>query len=279
MRLGGPVLKKYNSPDEWIKALKELRYSAAYCPIDSNAGDDTIQAYRKAAEKNNILIAEVGAWSNPLSPDPNISKEALNHCKAQLELAEKIGAKCCVNIAGSRGQQWDGPHPDNFSGETFDRIVETVREIIDTVKPESTCYSLEPMPWVFPDNPDDYLSLIRAIDRKAFGAHLDPVNVINSPGRYYNNRQVLKEWFSKLGPYIHSAHAKDIVLSGKLTVHLDEAIPGSGALDYPTYITELHSLNPELPLMIEHLNTEEEYNQGIEYIRRTADSVHVPILF
>lgn len=278
MRLGGPVMKSYSNPDEWVSLLKELRYSAAYCPVDASQGKDVISSYKIAAGKANIHIAEVGVWNNPLSSDPAARKAALEKCKVQLALADELGAGCCVNIAGSRGDQWDGPHKDNFSEDTFDMIVETVREVIDAVKPERTFYTLEPMPWVFPDTADNYLRLIRAIDRKAFAAHLDPVNIINSPEKYYNNGLVIKEWFAKLGPYIKSAHAKDTILSGKLTVHLDEARPGLGALDYRTYISELHKLNPELPMMIEHLSTAEDYDLGIKYIRDTASSIGVPII-
>ncbi len=60
--------------------------------------------------------------------------------------------------------KWDGPHPDNFSRDTFDLIVQSTREIIDAVKPQRTFYALETMPWIFPSSPDEYLELIKAID-------------------------------------------------------------------------------------------------------------------
>ena len=50
----------------------------------------------------------------------------------------------------------------------------TVREIIDAVRPTRAFYTLEPMPWAYPDSVDSYLRLIAAIDRRAFGVHLDP---------------------------------------------------------------------------------------------------------
>jgi hypothetical protein len=61
-----------------------------------------------------------------------------------------------VNIAGARGEKWDGPYADNFSQDIFDLIVETVRGIIDAVKPTRTFYTLEPMPYIFPDSADGY---------------------------------------------------------------------------------------------------------------------------
>jgi sugar phosphate isomerase/epimerase len=139
--LGGPVFAGYSDPKSWIVALRNYGYSAAYCPVKSDANDATIQSYADAAEENDAVIAETGAWSNPLSPDKETHRDALKICREQLELADKIGAQCCVNIAGSRGHEWDGPHPDNFTEETFNLIVRTVQEIIDAVKPTRTFYT------------------------------------------------------------------------------------------------------------------------------------------
>src|SRR5579872_2882145 len=186
MRLGGPVFGDITDPESWIAAVRRAGYRAAYCPIDNTAGDDAVRAYSDAAKAADIVIAEVGAWSNPLSPDDATRRAAIAHCQAQLALADRIGARCCVNIAGSRGERWDGPHPDNLTPGTFDLIVETVRKIVDAVKPTRTCYALETMPWMYPDSPESYLRLIQAIDRPAFGVHLDPANLLCSPQRFYD---------------------------------------------------------------------------------------------
>jgi len=273
MRLGGPIFKKYNGPDEWIRAVQEAGYNAAYCPLQGDEDDQTIQAYRRAAQKADILIAEVGAWSNPISPCEEVRRSAIRKCQEQLALADRIGANCCVNIAGSRGEQWDGPHPDNLTEATFDLIVETVREIIDAVKPVQTFYTLETMPWVFPDSAESYLRLMKAIDRKQFGVHLDPVNLICSPQRFFRNGELIKECFHKLGPYIKSCHAKDIVLSQRLTVHLEEVRPGLGGLDYCVYLQELQRLDRDVPLMLEHMSEEQEYREAASYIRRIANEI------
>jgi len=273
MRLGGPVFESWGDPDGWTAALGRLGYSAAYCPVDASAGDDVIRAYAAAAEKAGVVIAEVGAWSNPLSPDGETRRAALAQCQKQLALADRIGARCCVNISGSRGSKWDGPHPDDLTEETFDLIVEATRSIIDAVKPTRAFYTLETMPWMYPDSPDSYLRLISAIDRSQFGVHLDPVNLVCSPKRYFNNAALLRECFSKLGPHIRSCHAKDIVLADRFMVHLDEVRPGLGALDYRTYLQALGSLHPDTPLMIEHLQTAEEYALAADYIRATAREI------
>lgn len=269
LRLGGPVFEKYQDPEAWVRAVRKLGYSAAYCPVGAEAGDDVVKAYEQAARDADIVIAEVGAWSNPISPDEEKRKAALEKCRQQLALADRIGARCCVNITGSRGTQWDGPAAENFTEETFDMIVETTRGIIDDVKPTRTWFALETMPWAYPDSADSYVRLIQAIDRDRFAAHLDPVNLVCSPQRYYGNGALITECFEKLGPYIKSCHAKDIVLHPKLTTHLDEVRPGQGGLDYATFLRELNKL-PGVPLMLEHLAHAEEYEQAAAHIRSVA---------
>jgi sugar phosphate isomerase/epimerase len=270
MRLGGPIFEEVTDPDRWVAAVRRAGYSAAFCPVARGSSDDVITAYAKVAESADIVIAEVGAWSNPLSPDPDTRKTAMTLCKESLALADKIGARCCVNISGSRGDQWDGPHPDNLTEDTFEMIVETVRKIIDAVRPTRTFYALETMPWMYPDSAVSYLRMILAVNRKQFAVHLDPVNLICSPQRYFNNASLIRECFTKLGPYIRSCHAKDIALSGKLTVHLDEVRPGLGGLDYRAYLHELARLDPDTPLMLEHLPNADEYAAAADYIRSIA---------
>jgi len=275
MRLGGPVFQAQD-PESWVKAHIKAGYTACYFPLGAEASRDEINAYVDAARKEDLLIAEVGAWSNTISPDDTVRSEAVSRCQALLDVADRAGAQCCVNIAGSRGEQWDGPHQDNFSQDTFDLTVDTVREIIDAVRPQRTYYTLETMPWAFPDSADSYLELIRAIDRERFAVHFDPVNLVNCPRRYYDTGELIRDAFEKLGPYIRSCHAKDIALSGRLTVHLDEVPVGQGGLDYAAYLTELGKLENEVPLMLEHMS-EEEYPAAASHIREVAGSIGVSL--
>lgn len=272
LRLGGPTFEKYQDPEGWVKAVKKLGYTAAYCPVGAEAADDVVKAYARAADEADIIIAEVGAWSNPISPDEKTRLLALEKCRRQLALADRIGARCCVNISGSRGQQWDGPSAKNLTEETFDIIVETTRAIIDDVKPTRTYFTLETMPWAYPDSVDSYVALFKAIDRTRFAVHMDPVNLVCSPQRYYASGDLIRECFAKLGPYIKSCHAKDILMQTKLTTHLDEIRPGLGGLDYAAFLTELSKI-PGTPLMLEHLKGAEEYKLAADHVRGVAKSI------
>ncbi len=277
MRFGGPVFLDQPDPEAWIVELKRLGYRAAYCPVDHSAAPDVTQSFVRAAQAADIVIAEVGAWSNPLSRDDEERRNAITFCQNRLALAEEIGARCCVNIAGSRGDVWDCPHPDNLVADTFDLIVDTTRAIIDAVQPTRTFFTLEPMPWMYPDGPESYLRLIHAIDRPHFAVHLDPVNWICSPQLFFGNGDFIRECFRTLGPYIKSCHAKDITLGNTLTVHLDEVRPGLGSLDYVTLLHEMERLDPNTPFMLEHLPNAQAYDAAAAYVRTVAQQEGVTL--
>jgi sugar phosphate isomerase/epimerase len=278
VRLGGPLFETYEDPEQWIILLKHAGYRAAYCHVSPGTDESIIRAYRDSAHKHDMVISEVGAWSNTIDPDTEKAAGAIRKCIAGLELAEQIGARCCVNISGSRNRQyWAGPHKDNFSPEVFDQVVETTRKIIDAVKPLHTSVALEAMPWSLPDSTEAYLELIKAVDRSQFGVHLDPVNMIRSPREYYNNGSMIREMFSKLGARVVSCHAKDIRLrEDNYIPQLDEVRAGLGNLDYAVFLRELAKLR-DVPLMMEHLETAEEYARAAAYIRSVAKTNYISI--
>lgn len=277
MRLGAPIYNHCEDAAAWAQAVRAKGYRAAYCPLKPGADGKTIRAYADAAAKADIVIAETGAWSNPLSPDPAIAREAFEKCCQNLALADQIGARCCVNISGSRGAKWDGPNPKNLTDETFDLIVQATRRIIDEVKPTRACFTLETMPWMYPDSAESYERLLATIDRKAFAVHFDPVNLICSPQRYYGNAQLIRDFCARLGPHIRSCHAKDIRLGDGLTTHLDEVRPGTGGLCYKTFLGELAKLDTDLPIMLEHLPNDEEYDLAAAHLRSIAADIHVKL--
>jgi len=276
LRLGGPIFLKTDDPVRLAREHRRLEYSAAYAPSVSLNDRPRIEAIRKAFAAENVLLAEVGAWVNMLDADPVKRRQNLQYVTERLALADELGALACVNIAGSfNPRQWDGPDPRNVTNLLFEATVENCQNIIDAVKPSRAKFCLEMMGWSYPDGPDVYLRLLRAIDRPGgFGVHVDMANLINSPDRYYNNAALTKETFRKLGRWVVSAHAKDI--AGK-DAHLAETLPGRGGLDYATYLREVTSLGREVPLMLEHLRTPEEYDEARQYVMRKAVEVGVPL--
>jgi len=279
VRLGAPVFEKADDPESLALAHRNLQYGAAYCPNVKTTDTDMIKAYADAFAKHDVVIAEVGRWCNMMEADSDKRKTNMDNVTDGLALAEAIGARCCVNIAGSfNTESWFGPHPKNLTQDFFDAAVENARKVIDAVNPKRAKFAYEMMGWSYPDSADSYLKLLKAVDREGFGVHLDPCNAINCPERYYRNTELLNDCFDKLGPYIVSCHAKDLTWDIEMNVHFREVCPGTGVLDYTTYLKRLAALPHQPPLMVEHLADKEEYDAARKYILNLGSEIGVSFL-
>ncbi|RME94945.1 MAG: sugar phosphate isomerase/epimerase [Verrucomicrobia bacterium] len=278
IRFGGPVFDAPEDPGELARLHRRLGYNAAYAPRVGIDNTDRIRAIREAFQREEVVIAEVGRWVNLLDPDPTKRRRNLAYVTEGLALADELGALCCVDIAGSFNPEvWYGPHPGNVSREFFDAAVENARRIIDAVKPRRARFCYEMMGWSLPDSPDSYRAMLEAVDRPAFGVHLDPCNLVNSPRRFYGHRELIRECFEKLGPWIVSCHAKDLTWDVEMNVHFREVRPGTGAIDYRPFLRGLAALPQRPPLMMEHLRTAGEYAAAARHIRKVARELGLAI--
>lgn len=206
-----------------------------------------------------------------LDPDEDRRQAAIRYTIGQLELADRIGARCCVNILGARGPRWDGAYKQNFTRETWQLGVQTIRQVIDAVNPKNTYFTIESMPWMYPTGPDEYLRLLEDVGRDRFAVHLDVFNWITTPQRYFFNQEFVDKCFEKLGPFIKSCHLKDVRLEGEYTLRLRETCSGDGGIDLLHLIRTAERCDPDMPFIIEHLDSDEAYLQSIAYVRKLLE--------
>lgn len=269
MRLGGSFFYKGTDPEEYALAHVKKGFGAALCPdwISIEKPNELIN-FKKVMKKHDIKIAEVGAWCNPLHPDKKQAEENIQFMISRLRLAEELEAATCVNILGTKQTMtWFGPHKDGYSEEFFQEAVNVSQYIIDTVKPQHTKLSFEMMPYCFLDSPDAYLTFLQAVDRKEAAVHLDICNTMNHPKRFFENGQFIKETFELLKDNIVTMHLKDIALKeDSLTVAFEEVLLGTGGIDYMVLMEEVAKLPEDTPAMLEHLETEAEYDRAAEAV-------------
>jgi len=273
IRFGGPLSGvDMKDPDAVAKGCKAAGYGAIYCPDLDPDDEKGCIAYGDAIRAHGLMVAEAGIWIRLVGPDAAETETNIEKATRRMRVADLTGAQCCVDIAGSfHPESWHGAHPANVSDEMVEAAVVVARTIIDAVEPKRAKFTYEMMQWTIPDSADSYLELIEAVDRTAFGVHLDPTNLINSPRRYYDTAAVIRECVEKLGPHIASCHAKDVALdTSSAIVHLTETRIGTGNLEYATYLECLDSLGRDVPLMLEHLGSAEEYRAAADEVRQMA---------
>lgn len=267
MRLGVLSNPPHSSPDEWAEKLAALGVRSVILPCDETASDALTDRYLALCKAMDWNIAEVGAWCNPLAADPVETRQNLNRCKRKLAFADHVGARCCVNIAGTNGgRQWDGPYRENYGAEAMKRVRDSICEILESVKPVRTFYTLEPMPWMIPDSPEQYLALIQAVGKERFAVHMDVVNMINSPEKYFFNREFMDSCFLLLKGKIRACHVKDSKIGEKLTLHLAEVPCGDGNIDLKHYAELASAEDPDMPFLIEHLCSWDAYAESFKRV-------------
>lgn len=267
MRLGGNVFYKGTDPEEYALAHVKKGFGAALCPDWVTLEDPTgVKAFKDAMKKHDVRIAEVGAWCNPMHPDRKEAEAKIQYMIGRLRLAEELEAATCVNILGTKQTgYWCGPHKDCYSESFFEEAVAVSQRIIDAVNPIHTKLSFEMMPYCFLDSPQEYLRFLEAVNRPAAGVHLDICNTMNHPRRFYDNAAFIRETFGLLKENVVTLHLKDIAMKEDiLTVAFEEVLLGTGGMDYVTLMEEISKLPEDTPAMLEHLETEAEYDAAAD---------------
>jgi sugar phosphate isomerase/epimerase len=255
-------------------------YTAAYAPQVSLSEGDKIQDIRKAFADEGVMIAEVGYWENLVDTDPATREAQRAQMRDALALAEELGARCAVDIFGSycHGNGNSQHVAKNFSAEAFDEAVEMARYFLDEVQPKTAYFAYEIFPFSVVDSPEMIEKLIQAVDRPQFGVHLDLVNLINCPRAYWTSGEIARECVRRFGDRIVAAHAKDLKMQEPaISVILEEVPAGQGVIDLATAMYELQQLPQEIPYMMEHLASAEEYDNAAAHFRAVAQGVGIVI--
>jgi sugar phosphate isomerase/epimerase len=293
IRLGGPVFmngdrapgpgESHGSFHDDVQALARKHrakgFRAAYAPQVGLHDSQRIRDIRQAFEKEDVVLAEVQCWVNLLDPDPEKAKSNLKRVAESLALAEELGARCAIDTVGSFSSESPNHHdPRNFSEAAFEAAVEIAREIVDSVKPKTSVFAFEVLSMHVVDSPEVIARLVKAVDRKQFGVHMDLANLINSPRSYWDSGSIIQRSVRLFGDRIVSAHAKDIQMEDVCdNIRLREVPPGQGKLDYQVYLGALHGLSQDVPLMFEHLHTEHDYDLATAYVRAEARKAGVTL--
>jgi sugar phosphate isomerase/epimerase len=280
MRLGSYVFSEAGDVEGYVREHTKKGLRAAYCPdwlnSDTNAAD--CAQFKALLAKNDIVLAEVGAWKNVLSPNPADAKQAFDHVVRRLQTADELGACCAVDILGSYStRSWDGPCYDDYGEDFFDQAVEVWRKVLDLVKPAHTKMTFEIMPQSFLDSAEEYMRFLKALDRSAAGIHMDITNCITNPRLLREHKNYFTDAFKLFGPNVLSIHIKDMDFNpAQYTVCLDEVLMGRGKVDIVHVLQVIDATQSrDTPVMLEHLETEADYDAAMSALRSFAKTAKV----
>lgn len=277
-RLGASITD-YLGPvdvDEYLRECADQGYRSAPCPVVDPDDTGAVQYVRREFAKADVVVSEVAAWVNPMDPDPELRSRAREEITRALALADELGAACCTTVSGALASadtpdSHVGHHPDNFTSDAIDGVIEWIRDVLAAVRPTRSFLTLEMCPWAIVDCPEVYLDVLERIDDPGLAVHLDPANHMSSPRALFNSGEVIEDLFDQLGRWTKACHAKDVTFVGSPSiVAMEEVPPGTGYLDYNAFLRCMTRLDSDVPLIMEHLPDRETYAKSAGRIRKVA---------
>lgn len=95
--------------------------------------------------------------------------------------------------------------------------------------------------------------------------------------RYFHADEFVDTCAELLGDRIKSCHVKDIHLKPSYTAQLEECAPGCGEFPIRYYAEKMHSVDEDMPMILEHLNTDEEYLKYMAYLKEMLHGLYKTI--
>lgn len=187
--------------------------------------DERIDSIRRALDETNLTVSNVNAFMmtairdfwHPswIEPDEAFRRQRLEHTKAALAFAARIGAPSITTEPG-------GPLPAGLSiQEAMDCFADGLREALPYAEDLGVWLLVEPEPDLLIENADQFLALARRIESPRFGLNFDI-------GHFYCVNEDLPRTVKRLAKFTRHYHIEDIAAT---RVH-EHLIPGHGAIDF-----------------------------------------------
>ncbi len=198
-----------------------------------------------------------GTYEVLMNPDDRLRAQGVQGLQALIRLGRALDAKSVYVRPGSHNPHgaWY-PHPENYAPQTFDHLVNSLRQAALTAQAEGMTLALEGHVLSLLDTPRRMRDVIDAVGSPALRFNTDPVNFIGTVRDAYDPSRVLDELASLLGDVTVAAHLKDLDLRDALVLHIDEVVIGEGRMDYDRLLRQLDQMDPDMYGLIEHLPDE-----------------------
>jgi sugar phosphate isomerase/epimerase len=227
---------------------------------------------RAAYARAGVTIAEICLPNNLCTDDLDERERIAERVVTAMQFADEVG--CAVTVACSGGYNprfWIGADARNFGEQGYQAIVAVCRSIAERAERRGVraVLCIEPVIVNVICSVERLARLVDEVHSPHIQAHMDAANLMSLDNIYDNGRHIAA-WFAALGGRIRSVHAKDSILEDRLTLHIDERMPGQGQLDFAAYLHAVDRLPAETPFVVEHLATGAEIAQAVGYIRTLA---------
>ncbi len=220
-----------------------------------------------------------GCYEVLVNPDDRLRAEGVRGLHALTHIGRLLDAKSVYVRPGSHNAHgaWY-PHPENYTTQTFDHLVDSLRQSAKYAEAEGMVLGLEGHVLSLLDTPRRVRDVLDAVNSPALKFNTDPVNFIGTVKDAFDPNPILNELYSLLGKDTIAAHLKDMRLRDQLVLHIDEVVVGEGTMNYDLMLRQLEQINPDIYGIIEHL-PDELIPQARRGVVRAAANAGVHLVF
>ncbi|MCD6307982.1 MAG: sugar phosphate isomerase/epimerase [Candidatus Latescibacteria bacterium] len=263
-----------------VKRLRDNGYAGCVTGPDrwNKATDSELHELKAALKEFDVVIFEVGGYTNMIHPDAAERRKNLKHLAMCIETADKVGCPMVGTISGSLDPvNFFNVHPENWTEATWKLLVDAMKQVLRDTSGMKAAIGMEAQVTTNIDGPEAHKRLVDDVGDPRSAVNLDPVNMM-SLATYYHTTELLTDCFDLLGESILGCHAKDTYIwPDKQTVHVQEVAAGRGVMDYETYLVRLSRMKWPRTILPEHVPAD-QLVEAAQYIRTVAKKVGVKVL-
>ena len=242
---------------ETMRNIREHGFTGVACryfdPLE--ATESEVKRLRDVMEAEDVDQCQtVAQHPDLIDPDPAKRAEGILAMQHMCKVARWLGAGNLYVRPGSvnpRGSWF--AHPDNHRPETFDTLVESLKQVCKSAESEGTMLAIEGHTLSILDTPERVVELIDAVGSDALRFNMDPVNFIGSISQAFSTTAVINHLFDVLGEYTICGHVKDFFIQDRLVLHIEETVIGESIVDNAQYLRRFEEICPQGYMQIEHL--------------------------
>jgi sugar phosphate isomerase/epimerase len=234
---------------------------------------------KKILDDHNIQIVQFwGSYPCIICDNEDDRREGVRIGRNTVQRSAELGS----HVASIRPtslhptSQW-GPHPMNYAPETEDRLVRSLSEIAEVCEGYKTPICLEVHVTTTLRDAESIRRIIERTGSSWIKVNADLVNFVSDFKAAYDTTTLINQVFDVLGPYIYTAHLKDVKVDAPLVVHISECLPGTGLLDWDTLLTRFEKLLPDGFALIEHLTDYNDVMKARDFVVGKLNDLQIPI--
>jgi sugar phosphate isomerase/epimerase len=267
------------SLDESIRKIKALGFQTvqldlSFKDIDMSPGKLTKEKCRKirdAFRDADLPVCCVSGYTNIVHPDPDERKKRVDYLKEIIRHARDLGTPYVISETGTFNTESDWVHHEyNKTEAGYEECLKVIKEIVNEAYNSGAVFLVENYVNNVIGSINEVQRLFTDVNHASIGLLMDPTNYFND-ANIDRIDQELNMIFNALGDKIKIAHAKDCKKTNNFKekfadIDADEShrfrgagsvelpAPGLGLLNYDLYLKRLSEKNPNVPIIIEHLD-------------------------